>query len=188
MYYKIAKHKKAVKGVIIGAACVITAAIICGAFNHSMSDSDKNSTPSTQEVTQDGTDPNTTSPQQPPAAQVEDESANNPKPSDYNISNGDSKSVDDSEPNNSSESSSSPKPYNDSTQSDDTKQNSSPKSCLHFEAGRCWDELEDEAYSAGLYDQQYGRYGASVYYDESCDSICQDILDDAYDEGWYDRY
>ena len=64
----------------------------------------------------------------------------------------------------------------------------SSSNCLHYEAGRCWDDLEVEAYSTGLYDRQNGYYGASVYYDEDCDAICQDILDDAYDEGWYDSY
>ena len=69
-----------------------------------------------------------------------------------------------------------------------THEGGSSSNCLHYEAGRCWDDLEDEAYSTGLYDRQNGYYGASVYYDEDCDAICQDILDDAYDEGLYDSY
>lgn len=60
--------------------------------------------------------------------------------------------------------------------------------CLHQEAGRCWDGLEDEAYSKGLYDKMYGYYGASVYYGSDCDAVCQDILDDAYDEGYYENF
>lgn len=58
--------------------------------------------------------------------------------------------------------------------------------CHHEEAGRCWDDLEDEAYSAGAYDHEYGYYGASLDYTDDCDALCRDILEDAYDEGWYD--
>lgn len=61
-------------------------------------------------------------------------------------------------------------------------------SCLHYEEGRCWDELEDEAYSAGLYDARYGHYGGSYIEDDDCDAVCQDILIDAYEEGYYDSY
>ena len=61
--------------------------------------------------------------------------------------------------------------------------------CYHEEAGRCWDDLEDEAYSAGAYDHEYGYYGASLDYTDDCDALCRDILEDAYDEGWADaRY
>ena len=63
-----------------------------------------------------------------------------------------------------------------------------PDSCLHYEEGRCWDELEDEAYSAGLYDARYGYYGGSYIEDDDCDAVCQDILIDAYEEGYYDSY
>ena len=45
-----------------------------------------------------------------------------------------------------------------------------------------------DAYYYGTYDRQYGRYGASFDYDDDCDAVCQDILEDAYDEGWYDEY
>ena len=58
--------------------------------------------------------------------------------------------------------------------------------CYHEEAGRCWDDLEDEAYSAGQYDRAYGYYGATLEYAENCDALCRDIIEDAYDEGWYD--
>ncbi len=64
--------------------------------------------------------------------------------------------------------------------------NDTTPSCYHEEYGICWDELEDNNYSAGLYDREYGRYGASVIYPDSCDSVCRDIIDDAYEEGWYD--
>lgn len=67
-----------------------------------------------------------------------------------------------------------------------TPTNSTTPSCHHEEYGVCWDELEDNNYSAGLYDREYGRYGASVIYPDSCDSVCRDIIDDAYEEGWYD--
>ena len=59
-------------------------------------------------------------------------------------------------------------------------------SCLHYEAGRCWDELENEMYSSGLYDHNYGYYGGSYTYPDDCDTRCQDILEDAYEEGYYD--
>ena len=64
--------------------------------------------------------------------------------------------------------------------------NNTAPSCYHEEYGICWDELEDNNYSAGLYDREYGRYGTSVIYPDSCDSVCRDIIDDAYEEGWYD--
>ncbi|MBR2836896.1 hypothetical protein IKE79_00890 [Candidatus Saccharibacteria bacterium] len=87
-------------------------------------------------------------------------------------------------------------PSSDSSPSTDTSTNNSTPSysapstpaCLHYEYGRCWDEPEMEAYYYGIYDHQFGYYGASLYYDDTCDAICQDILDDAYDEGWYDQY
>ncbi|MBQ9180724.1 hypothetical protein IJ135_01350 [Candidatus Saccharibacteria bacterium] len=59
-------------------------------------------------------------------------------------------------------------------------------SCLHEEAGRCYDDMEDEMYSAGLYDAAYGWYGASFMPDNDCDDVCQDILEDVYAEGFYD--
>lgn len=59
-------------------------------------------------------------------------------------------------------------------------------SCLHFEANRCWDDLELEIYDQGLYDKAYGRYGDGYYEPDDCDESCQDILMDAYDEGYYD--
>ena len=80
----------------------------------------------------------------------------------------------------------------------DSKPNSAPfktptsssttHTCYHEEAGRCWDDLEDEFYSAGLYDHENGYYGASLDYGADCDTLCRDILEDAYDEGWYDYH
>ena len=64
--------------------------------------------------------------------------------------------------------------------------NNTAPSCYHEEYDICWDELEDNSYSAGLYDHEYGHYGASVVYPDPCDSVCRDIIDDAYEEGWYD--
>lgn len=66
-----------------------------------------------------------------------------------------------------------------------TKPSTTP-SCYHEEAGRCWDDLEDEAYSAGQYDRLYGYYGATLEYADDCDALCREIIEDAYDEGWYD--
>ena len=58
--------------------------------------------------------------------------------------------------------------------------------CYHEEAGVCWDDLENDAYSAGLYDHEYDYYGASYSEPDNCDAICRDILEDAYEEGWAD--
>ena len=63
---------------------------------------------------------------------------------------------------------------------------STTHSCYHEEAGRCWDDLDDEAYSAGQYDRQFGYYGATLEYTDDCDALCREIIEDAYDEGWYD--
>lgn len=59
-------------------------------------------------------------------------------------------------------------------------------SCYHEEAGVCWDDLENDAYSAGLYDREYGYHGASYDEPDNCSTICRDILEDAYEEGWAD--
>ena len=64
----------------------------------------------------------------------------------------------------------------------------SANDCYHFESGCCWDDLEDEAYSAGIYDREYGYYGATLEYPDDCDAFCRDTLEDAYDEGWYDAF
>lgn len=58
--------------------------------------------------------------------------------------------------------------------------------CYHEEGGRCWDDIEDEAYSAGLYDGQFGYYGATLEYAEDCNALCREIIEDAYDEGYED--
>lgn len=58
--------------------------------------------------------------------------------------------------------------------------------CYHEEGGRCWDDIEDEAYSAGLYDGQFGYYGATLEYAEDCNALCREIIEDAYDEGYAD--
>ena len=63
---------------------------------------------------------------------------------------------------------------------------STTPTCYHEEGGRCWDDLEDEAYSAGQYDRQFGYYGATLEYADNCDALCREIIEDAYDEGWYD--
>ncbi|MBR3256356.1 hypothetical protein IKG10_01665 [Candidatus Saccharibacteria bacterium] len=63
---------------------------------------------------------------------------------------------------------------------------STTPSCYHEEDGRCWDDLEDEAYSAGLYDNQFGYYGATLEYAEDCNALCREIIEDAYDEGYAD--
>ena len=60
--------------------------------------------------------------------------------------------------------------------------------CLHSVAGTCLDDYEDEAYSAGAYDHEYGYYGTSLDFPDDCNTICQESLEDAYDEGWYDYH
>lgn len=72
-----------------------------------------------------------------------------------------------------------------STSNSSSKANSSSSACAHYEAGRCWDDLENAAYGQGQYDKTYGSYGKSYYETENCDSTCQDILDDAYNEGYW---
>ena len=68
-----------------------------------------------------------------------------------------------------------------------SKPSSAGFSCLHYEAGRCWDDLEEEAYIQGQWDKLYGDYGDSYYESNNCDHVCQSILEDAYDRG-YDDY
>lgn len=63
---------------------------------------------------------------------------------------------------------------------------SSGSACLHYEAGRCWDDLEEEAYARGRYDKHYGYYGGSYYESDDCDEVCRDILEDAYNQGYED--
>lgn len=58
--------------------------------------------------------------------------------------------------------------------------------CLHSVSGVCLDDYEDEAYSSGRYDHSYGYYGTSLDYPDNCNTICQESLEDAYEEGWYD--
>lgn len=70
-----------------------------------------------------------------------------------------------------------------------TTPSSSPSvksACLHSISGLCLDDYEDEAYSAGLYDHSYGYHGTSLDYPDGCNNTCQEYLEDAYEEGWYD--
>lgn len=60
--------------------------------------------------------------------------------------------------------------------------------CLHSVSGVCLDDYEDEAYSAGLYDYEYGHYGTSLDYPDNCNNECKESIEDAYDEGWYDSH
>lgn len=66
-------------------------------------------------------------------------------------------------------------------------QNTTPSSepvCIHFEAGRCWDDIEDEAYDYGRWDKEFGRYGDGYNPPDDCTGLCEDIYDDAYHEGY----
>ena len=79
-----------------------------------------------------------------------------------------------------------PTPSPSPTAQDSTPTHSS--ACSHTVDGVCLDDLEDEAYSAGLYDHEYGRYGTSFEYGDNCNATCREYLEDAYDEGWYDYH
>ena len=57
-------------------------------------------------------------------------------------------------------------------------------SCVHYEYGKCWDELEDRAYEDGARDGANGN--GHSYYDPNCTGVCEDIYEDAYEEGYYD--
>lgn len=102
--------------------------------------------------------------------------------------------VDDSSSNDSSSSSDStekpgpeePESTPNSAPSQPYTQPSTTAICYHEEGGRCWDDIEDEAYSAGLYDGQFGYYGATLEYAEDCNALCREIIEDAYDEGYAD--
>lgn len=75
------------------------------------------------------------------------------------------------------------------TQKPSNSANSTPSYenvCIHYEYGRCWDDLEDKAYDAGRWDGSYGYYGDSYYEGDNCDDLCQSIMEGAYDEGYYD--
>ena len=98
----------------------------------------------------------------------------------------------DSEPSSESDSDSTSMPSSSSTSTNFTAPSYTPTpqpvehSCYHEEAGVCWDDLENDAYSAGLYDREYGYHGASYDEPDNCDAVCRDILEDAYEEGWAD--
>lgn len=68
--------------------------------------------------------------------------------------------------------------------------NSGP-SCLHKEAGRCWDDVDEAGYEDGMYDGMRGTYSLS-YFDTlpeefgDCTGLCEDIYEDAYNEGYVD--
>lgn len=56
-------------------------------------------------------------------------------------------------------------------------------SCVHYEYGKCWDELEDRAYEDGYRDAMNGSHS---YYDPDCTGHCEDIYEDAYYDGFDD--
>lgn len=106
---------------------------------------------------------------------------------DSSVNDSDSSSYSSSTPE--SESSESGESKSDSSQKTESQTYTTPSttpSCYHEEDGRCWDDLEDEAYSAGLYDSQFGYYGATLEYAEDCNALCREIIEDAYDEGYAD--
>ena len=80
------------------------------------------------------------------------------------------------------------KPYLKQSEYKTAEYNAMIKGVGLWSSRTCNVDLEDEAYSAGIYDHEYGYYGASFDYDDDCDAACRDILEDAYDEGWYDAH
>ena len=56
--------------------------------------------------------------------------------------------------------------------------------CYHYESGRCWDDIENEAYSSGMWDKNYGYEGGSYAPPSGCTGVCEDIYEDAYYQGW----
>ena len=61
------------------------------------------------------------------------------------------------------------------------------ETCYRYVSGRCYDDLEDEAAASGYYDRLNGDYeGHSFDYPDDCDAECQDILEEAYYDGYYD--
>ncbi len=70
------------------------------------------------------------------------------------------------------------KPGSSSTNSD------SGSHCYHYEFGRCWDDIEDEAYESGMRDKYYGYEGGNYAPPSDCVGICEDIYEDAYYQGW----
>lgn len=53
----------------------------------------------------------------------------------------------------------------------------SGSTCIHYENGRCWDEIED-------WDKNYGTYGDGYAPPAVCTGICLDIYEDAYYKGY----
>lgn len=70
-----------------------------------------------------------------------------------------------------------------SNNSTGTSTNKTPSSCFHYEAGRCWDEIDDKAYDDGYFDGRYGSVGSGYNPPEDCTGLCLDIYEDAYYEG-----
>lgn len=58
--------------------------------------------------------------------------------------------------------------------------------CVYYEAGRCWDDLENDAYDSGSWDSYFGHEGGGYNPPEGCTGICEDIYEDAYYEGFND--
>lgn len=67
-----------------------------------------------------------------------------------------------------------------------TLPNYSGSGCIHYEAGRCWDEIEDEAYENGRWDRDFGSYGGGYNPPNDCTGICEDIYDEAYTQGYWE--
>lgn len=62
-------------------------------------------------------------------------------------------------------------------------------SCLHYEQGKCWDDVESAGYNDGYWDGINGTYNGN-YFDslgtDNCNQFCEDVYEDAYQEGYAD--
>lgn len=61
-------------------------------------------------------------------------------------------------------------------------------SCAHFEQGRCWDEIEEQAADDAEWDRFFGEYGGSYNPPDGCTGICEDFYEDAYNDEYSDSY
>lgn len=77
-------------------------------------------------------------------------------------------------------------PDSNHSQTQKTPSSSTTSTCIHYEFGRCWDDIEDEAYSNGLWDKNFGDLGGGYNLPDDCTGVCEDIYEDSYYEGYYD--
>lgn len=57
---------------------------------------------------------------------------------------------------------------------------------MHYEAGRCWDEIEDGAYESGQRDKEFGYYGGGYNPPDECTGVCEDAYNESYTQGYWE--